>query len=356
MSWHGIEGHDAVVERFRRTLTRGRLGSTFLFVGPPGTGKRMFALKLAQALLCQRNPEQALDPCGRCPACVQVAAGTHPDLDVIARPPDKSTLPLDLLIGPSEKRMQSGLCHNLSLKPFMGGRRIALIDDADSLAEEGANALLKTLEEPPPRSVLILIGTSEDKQLPTIRSRAQTVRFQPLPTDVVARLLVEQQIAANAQDAARLARYSEGSLERAIELADPALWTFRGRLLDELSGPQPDNVKLAAETLSFVDAAGTQAPLRRARMRQLVRFAVEFYRHLHRALAGAQGTEDPELDDAVGQALASWRGGTESAAAALDRTLEALAHIDRNVHQAALIEAWLDDVVQIAARGKPIEA
>ena len=89
-------------------------------------------------------------------------------------------------------------------------------------------------------------------------------------------------------------------------------------------------------------------------MRQLIRFAVEFYRHLHRGLAGAPATEDPELDAAVRQALASWQGGTESAAAALDRTLEALTHIDRNVHQATLIEAWLDDLAQITARGRPV--
>ena len=84
MSWQGILGHDEVAEHFRRALARGRLASSFLFVGPPGIGKRWFALKLAQALLCQRSPEEALDPCGTCPACVQVAAGTHPDLEIIA--------------------------------------------------------------------------------------------------------------------------------------------------------------------------------------------------------------------------------------------------------------------------------
>ena len=80
MSWQGIEGHDAVVEQFRRALERGRLASTFLFVGPPGIGKRTFALKLAQTLLCQRRDQVAMNPCGDCANCVQVLAGTHPDL------------------------------------------------------------------------------------------------------------------------------------------------------------------------------------------------------------------------------------------------------------------------------------
>ena len=172
MSWQGIAGHDEIVARFRTMLARGRLASTFLFVGPAGVGKRTFATRLAAALLCQTQPPAALDPCGVCSSCLQVAAGTHPDLLRVSKPADKSFIPLELFIGPKEKRMQQGLCHDISLKPFMGGGRVAIIDDADYLNEEGANSLLKTLEEPPPQSVLILIGTSADRQLPTIRSRA----------------------------------------------------------------------------------------------------------------------------------------------------------------------------------------
>src|SRR4051812_19527580 len=86
MTWHGIREHDSVVEQFRRALARGRLASTFLFVGPEGVGKRAFALKLAQAMLCERVPEEWLDPCEVCPACVQVMAGTHPDLELVAKP------------------------------------------------------------------------------------------------------------------------------------------------------------------------------------------------------------------------------------------------------------------------------
>ena len=227
-----------MVAHFRLALQRGRLASSFLFVGPGGIGKRSFALKLAQALLCQGSPEAALDPCGECPACVQVVARTHPDLDVISKPKDKSFIPLELFIGDKEHRRREGLCHSIGLKPFMGGRKIAIIDDADYLNPEGANCLLKTLEEPPPRSVLILIGTSPARQLPTIRSRCQLVRFRPLSTALVAELLVAQQAVETTEEARRLAEYSEGSLQRALELADPELWAFRDRLLEGLSEPQ----------------------------------------------------------------------------------------------------------------------
>src|SRR6476469_3932446 len=190
MTWQNIRGHDRVVEKFRRALARGRLASTFLFVGPSGIGKRTFALALAKGLLCERVPEARLEPCGECPSCLQVASLNHPDVEVISKPADKAFIPLELLIGDAEHRMRAGLCYNIALKPYSGRRKISILDDADYLNKEGANCLLKTLEEPPPQSVLILIGTSEQRQLPTIRSRCQIVRFSPLTETDIAELLV----------------------------------------------------------------------------------------------------------------------------------------------------------------------
>src|SRR5256885_174218 len=194
MSWQSIRGHDRVVEKFRRALAKGRLASTFLFVGPPGIGKRTFALKLAQGLLCERVPEVRLEPCGECSSCHQVASLNHPDVETVVKPADKAFIPVELLIGDLEHRMPAGLCYSIALKPSSGRRKVAIIDDADYLNKEGANCLLKTLEEPPPSSVLILIGTSEQRQLPTIRSRCQIVRFQSLAESDVAALLIEQRL------------------------------------------------------------------------------------------------------------------------------------------------------------------
>ena len=199
-----IVGHEQVFERFRRALKRRRLSSTFLFVGPPGVGKRQVANRIAQCLLCEANAEERLEACGECPGCTMFQAGTHPDFTTVSKPPDRTFIPLELFIGDREHRMQEGLCYDISLKPFRGGRKVAVIDDADYLNVEGANCLLKTLEEPPPRSILILIGTSEQKQLPTIRSRCQTVRFRPLETEALARLIVEQGITDSHEEAMTL--------------------------------------------------------------------------------------------------------------------------------------------------------
>ena len=152
MSWQDVHGHEEIIEQLRRAASRGRLASTMLFLGPPGVGKRTLALALAQALLCEANPEEMLQACGACPGCQLVRAGTHPDLEIVGKPEDRNFIPVETFIGDRQHRMQTGLCHNIALKPFRGGRRIAVIDDADHLNEEGANCLLKTLEEPPPVS------------------------------------------------------------------------------------------------------------------------------------------------------------------------------------------------------------
>ena len=344
MPWHGIFGHDDVVERLRRALGRKRLASSFLFAGPAGVGKRTFALKLAQAMLCQERAEESLDPCETCPSCAMVLAGTHPDLDLVGKPADKAFIPVELFIGDRDHRGREGLCHQIGMKPYMGGRKIAIIDDADYLNAEGANCLLKTLEEPPPHSVLILIGTSPAKQLPTIRSRCQLIRFRPLETEVIAALLVSQGTLGDPVEAQRLARHSEGSIQQATELADPGLWAFRRTLFERLAAPVLESVGLAQTVSAFVDAAGKEAPARRARLRQVVAFAADFYRHLLLAKSDAHIADDADLRRFLEQAVRQWPHDVETAAKCLDRCLEAAGQIDRNANQTTLIEAWLDDL------------
>src|SRR5438270_3335729 len=193
MAWFRVRGHTAVVRLFAEAWRRGRLAHAYLFAGPPGVGKRLFADELARALLCENPPAGRLEACDQCPSCLQVAAGTHPDFFVAVKPEDKLEFPIDVM---------RELCQSLSLKSARGRGKVAIVDDADDLNEESANCFLKTLEEPPPRSVLVLIGSSADRQLPTIVSRCQVIRFAPLPDPLVAELLR----ARGVEDAALLGR------------------------------------------------------------------------------------------------------------------------------------------------------
>src|SRR5438270_5949627 len=97
VSWQRVRGHDALVESFQRIVRRGRLAHAYLFTGPPGVGKRLFADELAKALLCEQPPGPQLAACDRCPACAQIEAGTHPDLYVAGRPEESLELPIEVV-------------------------------------------------------------------------------------------------------------------------------------------------------------------------------------------------------------------------------------------------------------------
>ncbi len=251
-----VEGHEDAFSRFQTSLVRGRLGSTYLFVGPEGIGKRTFAQYLAAALLCETTPTDELAACEKCPACQQVAAFSHPDFDFVRKPADKSTIPVELLIGDKQHRMREGLCARIAMTPSRGTRKIAVIDDADDLSQEAANCLLKTLEEPPRGSVLILIGTSIQRQLPTIRSRCQVIPFHPLPTPLAAQLILRLGLATAEPDANRLARACQGSLTVARQLQTPDIWEFKEQLFSELSTLNWRPLILAKQISEFVEAGG----------------------------------------------------------------------------------------------------
>jgi DNA polymerase-3 subunit delta' len=322
MSWDEIREHEPVLAAFRRAAERGRLASTFLFVGPPGVGKRTFALKLAQALLCETNAESQLKPCGDCWSCLHLAAGTHPDLELISKPEDKAFIPVATFIGDDEHRNREGLRHRIALKPMRGRRKMAIIDDADYLNAEGANSLLKTLEEPPPRSVLILIGTSAQRQLPTIRSRSQVIRFSPLAEATVERLLVDRELVEDRATAAELARLSEGSVQQAVELANPELRQFRESLFEMLRDVPLDSVRLAKTVGAFVDSAGKDAPVRRVRLKQTMGWAADYFRGVMLQMADDTSAECIEL------------------------CLDAIGQVDANANQTTLIDAWLGRIAR----------
>jgi hypothetical protein len=164
---------------------------------------------------------------------------------------------------------------------------------------------------------------------------------------MLARLLVSQGIAADSETAKKLAQHSGGSLSRARELADPDLWTFRANLFDRLAQTVLPSVLLSQEVSKFVDEAGKEAPLRRARLRIVLGFVVDFYRQLVHRLSGHSTTGDdtaPIIERAAKQGV--W--DVDTAAEAVSRTLDALTQIDRNANQNTLIEAWLDDLLSIS--------
>lgn len=346
-----ILGQDTVIRRFAQAAAQGRIGGAYLFIGPPGVGKSTVALALAKSLLCERARAD-LVACGACASCVQADGGSHPDIDVVAKPPDRAAIPIDALIGDPEHRMREGLCWRLLLSPVLGRRKVAIILDADHLYEEAANCLLKTLEEPPDRALIILVGTALERQLPTIRSRCQIVRFEPLEHEAVFRILTAEAASSGLPtDPAMLARCAAaagGSLARARLMLDPDLTAFRGRLISLLSERPLHGVNLAKETIALVEAAGKEAPLRRSRLRVVLESAVDFHRAALRRAVTGEACADPAMAERVD----AWAADAEEATRAIRSTLDALDSIDRNANLTILVDAWTATLEQPAlARG-----
>jgi DNA polymerase-3 subunit delta' len=192
--------------------------------------------------------------------------------------------------------------------------------------------------------VLILLSERLDKQLPTIRSRAQLIRFQPLSDNEVEAVLIEQKLVEEPAEAARLAKLGEGSVSRAMDLADPALGQFRASFLQALAARPLRNVPLSKQVADFVDAAGKEASLRRARLRWLMGLAAEFYRELARELSGAAPGGDAMLRQAAQMALNKPGWDLDSVLRAADAALDAPGYVDRNANQALVIDAWLEQL------------
>ena len=358
MAWSQILGHDRNIQRFADSLQRNRLASTFLFVGPAGVGKRAFALKFAQGLLCESSADDSIDPCGQCPACQQVIAATHPDLIQISRPAGKAFIPVELFIGDKEHRRQRGLCHDIGLKPFSGKRKVAIIDDADFLNVEGANSLLKTLEEPPPNSVLILIGTSEQQQLSTIVSRSQVIRFSPLSHQDVATVLGRVNLETEVP-LEQLALAASGSVERAMKLTEPEVFEFRNSLHKKLASLDPAANGYTSDVLGFIDGAGKESAAKRDRAVLAGDFAIEFFSQWLSSITGSQSqTADPSLAEAIAQVPDSQEHGvneiSQRVAQCIESTITMQQKIRANVAAANAVEMWLRDLGR-ACRGQLVD-
>lgn len=340
MQWQEFLGHTKQKKWFEQAVAHHRLASTFLMVGPEGCGKRTFSKLLAKALLCPHRESKAIVPCDRCESCVQVDADSHPDLLQVCKPPDASSLSIELLVGSRENRLREGLCYQLHMKPFHGMRRIAIIDDADTILVEAANSMLKTLEEPPSGALIFLIGSNEQRQLATIRSRSQIIRFQGLTDDVVATLLLRQGFVGDEVAAAEIAKLADGSLARAKAFLDEEFRAFRLEVHSKLAARPMDFIGLSKSILTNVQSVGDEGAPRRARLKSILSIAIDFYRSiLHVQCIGRDG---PNATTVIMTSLPM-----PTINRAIEHCVAAQSDVDKNVTPAALLESWATELAEI---------
>jgi DNA polymerase III subunit delta' len=212
------------------------------------------------------------------------------------------------------------------------------------LNEEASNAFLKTLEEPPPGAVLILIGTSAELQLDTIVSRCQVVRFDPLPEDDVAAVLVASGVARDAALAARLAALGEGSVSRAVGLADAELEEFRRSMIDEVAAPHGfDPPALAHRLNAFIRQAGKESVDQRRRASLLVAELARFFRGVLWQTAELTPPCPDPLDRSAAVFLAA-RLEPEDVFVVADRCIEADYQIHRRLYMPFILESLMHDL------------
>jgi len=229
-SFKDIIGQDRALSVITATLKGGRVPNAFLFLGMEGVGKMKTALTLASALNCtEAGPG---DGCMTCPSCLKVERGTHPDVIHVYPQSESLDSPQEEnIIAPQGEKgkgeyikieQAKELVSALSFVPFEGKMKVAIIDRAEKMTWSAGNALLKVLEEPPPKTLLILLATRQDALPSTILSRCQRVKFAPLKTeDIVGWLMKHKEIPA--EKASLISAMSEGSLGRAAMVDDKFL-------------------------------------------------------------------------------------------------------------------------------------
>ena len=241
-----VVGHERTVEVLRRSIRRGQVAHAYLIAGAPGTGKRTLAIAFAMAINCESVPGEgdgAGEPCGLCSPCSRIRRGAHPDVVYIdletqaaqAQSGGKKVPPPKELRIETIRELQAGL----GLRPYSARRKVYIIGDAERMNDEAANCLLKSLEEPPGHSILILLASDETSILPTISSRCVFVPLRSVARDRIAAYLREHH-QADADKASLVAALSGGRIgtAHAMMLEHDALDERRNQLheLSLLSG------------------------------------------------------------------------------------------------------------------------
>jgi len=224
MAFKDVLGHSRPITLLQRAIRNGRVVNSYLFLGNEGIGKKVVALQFAKALNCLGGEAEGGEACDHCTSCKKIGHALHPDVLLIE--PEGQTIKVDQV-----RQLQKELAY----RPYEGKRRVCILTAADRMAPHIPNTLLKTLEEPPLHTVIILLANNSRFILPTILSRCQPVRFNPLSIPLVSKWLMEGK-GFDEAEAHLLASLSEGSPGKALEIQEEIRQIPREALLKDWAG------------------------------------------------------------------------------------------------------------------------
>lgn len=244
--FNNIIGHEFQKNLLARSRAEGTVSHAYLFSGPDGVGKKLVALEFAKILNCPSDKSSSMrEQCG-CSSCSKVDRGIHPDV-VLVEYEGIGDIKVD--------QVREGVEEKLYLKPYEGAFKIVIVNEAERMNRSAQNAFLKTLEEPPPNSVIILISSRPQALLPTILSRCQIISFSSLSKDNM-RLIIEEHSELNGEELELLSRLSSGSPGFALRF-DQELIDFRKELISKLSGLDYRSAVEISELVEFMPTETT---------------------------------------------------------------------------------------------------
>lgn len=328
MNWNLI-GHDWAVDLLREHIARNQVRHAYLFTGPRGVGRRTLALKLAQALNCAQPPSPG-EPCEACRNCTRIERMQHPDLTVVQAEQEGGVLKVDQV-----RELQ----RSLALHPYEARYRVALLLRFEEAHPSAMNALLKTLEEPAPRVVLLLTAESAESLLPTITSRCEVLRLRPLPVEQASQGL-QTRWGLPAPEAALLAHISNGRPGFAQQLhQEPERLAQRQTWLE-------DQMRLLSasrvERFAYVDPLSKD----KEALRRVLLVWLSYWRDVLLTACGAcapiTNLDHQEEIERLAQSVG--RQAAQRSAAAIERSLERL---ERNVNARLVAETLMLDLPRV---------
>ena len=259
MRFDAVIGQERTKELLRRAVQQGRLVHSYLFSGPDGVGKTLLALDLAKSLFCRDAGER---PCGKCRDCRMMEHESHPDLILVQALEERRLIKI-------EQARELG--RFLTIMPVQSERRVAIIREADNLTPEAANSLLKTLEEPASFALLVLTTSRLQSLLPTVRSRAQEVRFSPLSQEQICQVLGARPDFTK-EEILFAARFANGSAGRAFDILDSGGREVFNEVIAPLLAAGPgDPFELSDRVSDWARSASKQFEPQRERVREFLR-------------------------------------------------------------------------------------
>ena len=279
MAFEAVLGQDMPKALVAAALARDRIGHAYLFSGPDGTGKTLFAVEFAKALLCRHSGAPHSNDCAE---CRMAGEGNHPDLHIVQAEADRRFITI---------AQSRELGRTLSLRPVQSQRRVAIVREAEHMREEAANSFLRTLEEPPPYAVLILTTARPRNLLETIRSRCQELRFAPLSPEHIHTILSGRP-EFTPEEVSLASRLAQGSAGKAIQSVESGCIEFHISLMQRvLDLPHQEPFALSDEITAWMKGFSWKLEPQRRRLRELLRLLTCAYRDMLFLRMGGQPEE-----------------------------------------------------------------